>query len=103
MRQILTFTLALCLLALSPTPGLAYRAGDRGASNIAPDTRFGRTPMARQPYPYLYPVNPPLYRQEQRQRRENEVPEGEPPPAKPENEPPARERPPVKPKFIEVK
>ena len=103
MRQILTTSLALFLLALWAAPGVAYRPGDRGASNIAPGTRFGRTPMARKPYPYLYPVNPPLYRQEQRQRQEYEVPEDEPPPAKPENEPPARKRPPVKPKFIEVK
>jgi hypothetical protein len=102
-RQILIFSLALCLLVLSATPGLTHRADGWGASNIAPGTRFGREPLARQPYPYLYPVNPELYRQEHRERRKNEIPADEPSQAKPENEPPAKKKPPVKPKFIEVK
>jgi hypothetical protein len=60
--------------------------------------------MARKPYPYLYPVNPELWRQEQRERREYEHPTDEPLQSKPaEEEPPARKKPPIRPKFIEVK
>ncbi len=103
MRQILIFSLALFFLAVFATLGIAYRYSDRSPSNIASGTKFGREPLARQPYPYLYPVNPELYRQEHRERRENEIPADEPSRAKPEDEPPAKKKPPVKPKFIEVK
>jgi hypothetical protein len=57
MRKILNLSFALFILTVLATPGLAYRNSDRGPSNIAPGTRFGREPLARKPYPYLYPVN----------------------------------------------
>jgi hypothetical protein len=104
MRKILNISFALCILAASVTPALAYRYGERYPSNIAPGTRFGREPMAHRPYPYLYPVNPELWRQEQRERRELESPAAEKPQTKPaESETPARPKPPIHPKFIEVK
>jgi hypothetical protein len=103
MRKILKLSFALIILAALATPGLAYRDSNRSPSNIAPGTRFGRKPMARKPYPYLYPVNPQLWRQAQRERREYEHPPDEPPQSKPaEEEPPARKKPPIRPKFIEV-
>jgi hypothetical protein len=104
MRKILNLSFALFILAILVTPGLAYRDSDRGLSNIAPGTRFGREPLARKPYPYLFPVNPELWRQEQRERREYEPHANEPSQSKPaEEEPPAHKKPPIRPKFIEVK
>ena len=102
MRKILNLSLALFILAVLANPGPAYR--DRGPSNLAPGSSFGREPMAHKPYPYLYPVNPELWRQEQRERREYEPSADEPSPSKPaEEEPPAHSKPPIRPKFIEVK
>ena len=104
MRKILNLSFALFILAVLATPGLAYRDSGRGPSNIAPGTRFGREPMAHKPYPYLYPVNPELSRQEQRDRRKYEPPANESSQSKPaEEEPPTRKKPPIRPKFIEVK
>ncbi len=103
MSKILTFSLTMLILVVLVRPGLAYRDGGRDYSNIVPGTRFGRERLAQKPYPYLYPVNPELGRQEQRERRENAAPPGEASPEEStENEKP-REKKPIKPKFIEIK
>lgn len=104
MRKILKLSFALTILAALASSGLAYRDGNRSPSNIAPGTRFGRKPMARELNPYLYPVNPELWRQEKRKRGEYEHPADKQSQSKPdEEEPPAPKKPPIRPKFIEVK
>ena len=104
MRKILNLSFFLFILVILAIPGLAYCDRDRGPSNIDPGTRFGREPLARQPYPYLYQVNPSLWRQEQRERRKYVPPAEEPSQSNPaEEELSARKKHPIRPKFIEVK
>lgn len=104
MQKILNLFFALFILAVLALPEMAYCDSGRGSSNIAPGTRFGREPMAHKPYPYLYPVNPELWRLEQRERREYLPPADKATQSKPaEEEPPALKKPSIKPKFIEVK
>lgn len=101
--QLLSVILMALILVVSTAPGLAQPRPGRGPTNIDPGTRFGRTPMANEPYPYLYPVNPELWRQKQRERDDIEAPPEEPPQEKAVEE----EKPPPKkvrraPKIIEV-
>ena len=104
MWKILNIAFFLFILAILAIPGLAYCDRDRGPSNIAPGTRFGREHSASHPYSYLYQVNPQLWRQEQWERRKYVPPAEEASQSNPaEEELSARKKHPIRPKFIEVK